>query len=247
MLQDCDTWAVVGLSGDPHRTAFGIARFLQAHGKRIVPVHPSAPTVLGEQGYATLADVPVPVDVVDVFRRSEAAGAFADQAVAVGARAVWFQLGVVDERGLPAHHGRGRADGDGHLPGHRVAAAPGQEKPTVRLTSPRTTRPFSRALAASRSWNRSIASRSPASPAARIRTASSPALRALPTATVATGTPAGICTIDSSESSPSRCFSATGTPITGSGVTAASIPGRWAAPPAPATMTRRPRPAASLP
>ena len=53
--------------------------------------------MLGEQGYATLADVPFPVDVVDVFRRSEAAGKFADQAVAVGAKAVWFQLGVIDE------------------------------------------------------------------------------------------------------------------------------------------------------
>jgi len=65
--------------------------------KRIVPVHPDAPTVLGEQGYATLADVPFPIDVVDVFRRSDAAGEFADQAVKVGAKAVWFQLGVIDE------------------------------------------------------------------------------------------------------------------------------------------------------
>ena len=80
-----------------------------------------------------------------------------------------------------------------------------------------------------------------------MRTASSPALRALPTATVATGTPAGICTMDSRESMPSRYFSATGTPITGSGVTAASMPGRWAAPPAPAMITDSPRPAASLP
>jgi uncharacterized protein len=97
MLEECDTWAVVGLSGDPSRTAYRIAHYLQRHGKRIVPVHPDAPTVLGEQGYATLADIRFPVDVVDVFRRSEAAGEFADQAVAIGARAVWFQLGVVDE------------------------------------------------------------------------------------------------------------------------------------------------------
>jgi len=96
MLDDCETWAVVGLSGDPSRTAYSIAQLLQQRGKRIVPVHPDAPVVLGEQGYATLADIPFPVDVVDVFRRSEAAGEFADQAVAVGARAVWFQLGVVD-------------------------------------------------------------------------------------------------------------------------------------------------------
>ena len=96
MLDECETWAVVGLSGDPSRTAYSIARLLQQRGKRIVPVHPDAPVVLGEQGYATLADIPFPVDVVDVFRRSEAAGDFADQAVAVGARGVWFQLGVVD-------------------------------------------------------------------------------------------------------------------------------------------------------
>lgn len=97
MLDDAATWAVVGLSGDPTRTAYEVARALQRRGKRIVPIHPSAPTVLGEQGYAALADVPFPVDVVDVFRRSEAAGEFADQAVEIGAGGVWFQLGVVDE------------------------------------------------------------------------------------------------------------------------------------------------------
>ncbi len=102
MLDELATWAVVGLSGDPSRTAYSIASLLQERGKRIVPVHPvfadpGAPSVLGEQGYATLADVPFPIDVVDVFRRSAAAGEFADQAVAIGARGVWFQLGVVDE------------------------------------------------------------------------------------------------------------------------------------------------------
>jgi predicted CoA-binding protein len=97
MLDDTTTWAVVGLSGDPTRTAYEVARSLQRRGKRIVPIHPTAPTVLGEQGYAALADVPFPIDVVDVFRRSESAGEFADQAVEVGAGAVWFQLGVVDE------------------------------------------------------------------------------------------------------------------------------------------------------
>ena len=97
MLDEAETWAVVGLSGDPSRTAYSIAALLQERGKRIVPIHPDAPTVLGEEGYASLADVPFPVDVVDVFRRSEAAGQFADEAVAIGAGGVWFQLGVIDE------------------------------------------------------------------------------------------------------------------------------------------------------
>jgi predicted CoA-binding protein len=97
VLDELETWAVVGLSGNPSRTAYSIASLLQERGKRIVPIHPDAATVLGEQGYATLAEVPFPIDVVDVFRRSEAAGEFADQAVAIGAKAVWFQLGVVDE------------------------------------------------------------------------------------------------------------------------------------------------------
>jgi predicted CoA-binding protein len=91
-----DTWAVVGLSGDPDRAAYGVAAFLQRVGKRVVPVHPSADEVLGERVYPSLAEVPFAVDVVDVFRRADAAGEFADQAVAIGARAVWFQLGVVD-------------------------------------------------------------------------------------------------------------------------------------------------------
>jgi predicted CoA-binding protein len=97
VLAGGDTWAVVGLADHPQRAAYGVAKFLQQHGKRIVPVHPDAATVHGEQGYATLADIPFPVDVVDVFRRSEAAGAFADEAVAIGAKAVWFQLDVIDE------------------------------------------------------------------------------------------------------------------------------------------------------
>ena len=97
MLDDLRTWAVVGLSGDPSKTAYRIAALLQQRGKRVVPIHPSAPEVLGEQGYASLADVPFEIDVVDVFRRSEAAGEFVDQAIAVGAKGIWLQLGVVDE------------------------------------------------------------------------------------------------------------------------------------------------------
>ena len=107
MLDDDETWAIVGLSGDTSRTAYRIAALLQERGKTIVPIHPNAPTVLGEQGYATLADVPFPIDVVDVFRRSSAAGQFADEAVAVGAKGVWFQLGVIDQDAFERTWGAG--------------------------------------------------------------------------------------------------------------------------------------------
>ncbi|MEV6572735.1 CoA-binding protein [Streptomyces sp. NPDC051577] len=92
-----DTWAVVGLSNNEDRAAYGVARVLQRFGKRVIPVHPKAEAVHGEQGYASLGEIPFEVDVVDVFVNSALAGAVADEAVAVGARAVWFQLGVVDE------------------------------------------------------------------------------------------------------------------------------------------------------
>ncbi|MFF9002842.1 CoA-binding protein [Streptomyces achromogenes] len=102
-----DTWAVVGLSANERRAAYGVSRVLQRFGKRIVPVHPKAETVHGERGYASLADIPFDVDVVDVFVNSELAGPVADEAVAKGARAVWFQLGVVD----PAAYERTRTAG----------------------------------------------------------------------------------------------------------------------------------------
>ncbi|HWM40790.1 MAG TPA: CoA-binding protein [Streptomyces sp.] len=92
-----DVWAVVGLSNNPERAAYRVAEKLQRFGKKVVPVHPRAETVHGEQGYATLAEVPFPVDVVDVFVNSARAGGVADQAVTLGAKAVWFQLGVMDE------------------------------------------------------------------------------------------------------------------------------------------------------
>ncbi|MFD5764515.1 CoA-binding protein [Streptomyces sp. NPDC127049] len=92
-----DTWAIVGLSSNRERAAYGVAAVLQRFGKRIVPVHPKAETVHGEPGYASLADIPFPVDVVDVFVNSDLAGAVADEAREIGAKAVWFQLGVVDE------------------------------------------------------------------------------------------------------------------------------------------------------
>lgn len=109
MLDELETWAVVGLSDDPSRTAWRIAQLLQQRGKRIVPVHPQAPTVHGEQGYASLADVPFPIDVVDVFRRSEFAGAVVDEAIAVGAKGVWLQLGVVDQDAIDRARAAGLA------------------------------------------------------------------------------------------------------------------------------------------
>ncbi|WP_351234725.1 CoA-binding protein [Streptomyces sp. NPDC002133] len=102
-----DTWAVVGLSNNESRAAHGVARVLQRFGKRIVPVHPKAETVHGEQGYATLDEIPFPVDVVDVFVNSDLAGSVADNAVAKGAKAVWFQLGVIDEEAYGRTRGAG--------------------------------------------------------------------------------------------------------------------------------------------
>jgi predicted CoA-binding protein len=90
-----DTWAIVGLSSNERRAAYGVADVLQRYGKRIVPVHPKAETVHGEKGYPSLDAIPF--DVVDVFVNSDLAGPVADEAAAVGAKAVWFQLGVVDE------------------------------------------------------------------------------------------------------------------------------------------------------
>lgn len=106
-LLQTHTWAVVGLRDNPARPAYGVARFLQQHGKRIVPVHQHPQDVFGETAYARLADIPFPVDVVDVFVNSSRAGEVADQALAIAAKAVWFQLGVIDH----AAHDRVRAAG----------------------------------------------------------------------------------------------------------------------------------------
>ena len=110
LLTGTTTWAVVGLSANSFRPAYGVARFLQQVGKRIVPVHPRAETVHGEVGYPTLADVPFDVDVVDVFVNSRRAGEIADDALAeTTARAVWFQLGVIDEAAAARVRDAGRA------------------------------------------------------------------------------------------------------------------------------------------
>ena len=97
ILRSAHTIAVVGLSANPQRPSHGVARYLQRAGYRIIPVNPNVAEVLGERAYATLSELPGPVDVVEVFRRSEFAGAIVDDAIAVGAGAVWLQDGVVDE------------------------------------------------------------------------------------------------------------------------------------------------------
>ena len=90
-------WAVVGLSTNSTRAAYGVARYVQSLGHEIVPVHPRAETVHGAPGVRTLAEIDGPVDVVDVFVNSRLCGEMVDQAIAAGASAVWLQLGVVDE------------------------------------------------------------------------------------------------------------------------------------------------------
>lgn len=94
------TWAIVGLSNNQERAAYSVAALLKGKGHRIVPVHPKSESVHGEQGYASLADIPFPVDVVDIFVNSSLAGAVIDEAISIGAKAVWLQLNVIDEPGV---------------------------------------------------------------------------------------------------------------------------------------------------
>jgi uncharacterized protein len=97
ILTHLRTWAVVGCSPDPARDSNRIARLLTSRGYRVIPVNPGVDELLGERCYASLREVREPVDVVDVFRRSDAAGAHVDEAIEIGARAVWLQLGVIDD------------------------------------------------------------------------------------------------------------------------------------------------------
>jgi predicted CoA-binding protein len=97
LLWESKTWAFVGLGENPDRTVYEQARLLQSRGKQIIPVHPTAGKVLGEPAVASLAEVIGPIDVVGVYRRSEHAGEVIDEAIAVGAKAVWLPLDVIDE------------------------------------------------------------------------------------------------------------------------------------------------------
>src|SRR3954465_8318655 len=90
--------AIVGASPRPHRPSHGVMRYLQRHGYRTIPVNPNAAgdTILGERCVATLRAIGEPVDMVDIFRRSALAGDAVDEAIAIGAKAIWMQLGVID-------------------------------------------------------------------------------------------------------------------------------------------------------
>ena len=96
ILRDCRTIAVVGLSAQWHRPSVFAAKYMQQRGYRIVPVNPRCDELLGERCYPSLADIPHPVDMVDVFRRSEDVLPIAQQAMAIGARCLWQQIGVVN-------------------------------------------------------------------------------------------------------------------------------------------------------
>jgi predicted CoA-binding protein len=97
ILDECRSIAVVGLSSSSWRPSHGVAAYMQRAGYRIIPVNPNETAVLGEPSYASLKDVPDEIDLVDVFRRSEEAGAVVDEAIAIGAKAVWLQEGVIDD------------------------------------------------------------------------------------------------------------------------------------------------------
>jgi len=99
VLLTAKTIAVVGLSSNPLRASYFVGFYLQRHGYRVIPVNPRESEVLGEKSYATLGDVPVAVDIVNVFRAPAALPAIAAEAVAIGAKCLWCQFGVINEEG----------------------------------------------------------------------------------------------------------------------------------------------------
>lgn len=97
ILTDSQVIAVVGHSDKPDRTSYQIAQFLRRNGYKVYPVNPTVKEIDGETAYASLADIPEAIDIVNVFRRSEHLESVVDEAIAVGAKTVWAQLGVIDE------------------------------------------------------------------------------------------------------------------------------------------------------
>ena len=97
ILDECRTIAVVGLSSNSMRPSNGVAGYMRREGYRVIPVNPNETQVFGEKSFPTLSDIPHKIDLVDIFRRSEEAGAVVDEAIKIGAKAVWLQEGVIDE------------------------------------------------------------------------------------------------------------------------------------------------------
>ncbi len=97
ILDECRVIAVIGLSSNQNRPSYGVARYLQQKGYRIIPVNPNEASVLGEKAYPALAEVPEQIDLVDIFRRSEEAGSHVDDAIRLNVKAVWLQEGVIDQ------------------------------------------------------------------------------------------------------------------------------------------------------
>ena len=96
ILDECRTIAVVGLSSDPSRASNSVSGYMRRQGYRVIPVNPNETSVFGEKAYPDLSAVPEKIDLVDVFRRSDESGKAVDEAIAVGAKAVWLQEGVID-------------------------------------------------------------------------------------------------------------------------------------------------------
>lgn len=97
LLSNSKTIAVVGLSSDPFRPSYGVSEYMQQAGYRIIPVNPKETEVLGEKAYAKLSDIPFPVDIVNIFRRPVDVPPVVADAIAMGAKSVWMQSGIVHE------------------------------------------------------------------------------------------------------------------------------------------------------
>jgi uncharacterized protein len=107
ILDNCKTIAVVGLSSDQGRPSHGVASYMRRRGYKVIPVNPNESEVFGDKAYAKLADVPVKIDLVDIFRRSSEAGGAVDEAIALGVKAVWLQEGVIDHAAAQRAHQAG--------------------------------------------------------------------------------------------------------------------------------------------
>lgn len=99
-LLDLKTWAVIGLSNNSERAAYKVAKVLIERGHTVIPIHPKAETVHGQKGYASLSEVKSSIDVVDIFVNSSLVGPIVDEAILIGAKGVWLQLGVIDDSAI---------------------------------------------------------------------------------------------------------------------------------------------------